>query len=117
MKFKVGDWVYSSGHICQIAEIRPFTWDSSRIEIHTEWSTHMDTIELWQPEAGEWCWFYFSESVSDHNCLTLGKFIGFRNKESNVLFLEYYDTDNNIFASDMCEPFIGQLPSFIKETK
>ena len=111
MKFKVGDWV-----TCETGGTNPYKIINENILKYCTNGSRKN-VKLWQPEEGEWCWFYFSESVSDHNCLTLGKFIGFRNKESNALFLEYYDTDNNIFASDMCEPFIGNLPSFIKEIK
>ena len=116
MTFKVGDWVRSKSF--ENDGNKELLIKKLKVQQQVDFvNKYQEEWEFWKPQEGEWCWFYFSESVSDHNCLTLGKFIGFRNKESNALFLEYYDTDNNIFASDMCEPFIGNLPSFIKEIK
>ena len=59
-------------------------------------------LELWQPKVGEWCWFW------DENYTTaiLAKFENI----SNGLFVEHH---GNIF--EYCEPFIGQLPTHLKD--
>lgn len=56
----------------------------------------------WQPKVGEWCWFW------DENYTTaiLAKFENI----SNGLFVEHH---GNIF--EYCEPFIGQLPTHLKD--
>ena len=118
MYFKVGDWVrVNSGQyeINQIANVFYTENDVSLKFISAKMFTPFDEVELWAPQPGEWCWFYFSKEISDHNCLTIGRFIRFRDQETHDLYIEYYDTDNNIFAADICEPFIGTPPSFLKE--
>ncbi len=59
-------------------------------------------LELWHPKVGEWCWFW------DENYTTaiLAKFENI----SNGLFVEHH---GNIF--EYCEPFIGQLPTHLKD--
>ena len=57
-------------------------------------------LELWHPKVGEWCWFW---NQSDIN-LSISPHIG---QYGNLSYsLEFYDN---------CEPFIGQLPTFIKD--
>ena len=57
-------------------------------------------VELWHPKVGEWCWFW---NQSDIN-LSISPHIG---QYGNLSYsLEFYDN---------CEPFIGQLPTFIKD--
>ena len=54
----------------------------------------------WQPKVSEWCWFW---NQSDIN-LSISPHIG---QYGNLSYsLEFYDN---------CEPFIGQLPTSIKD--
>ena len=95
-KFKVGDWVRHNG---QVYNLEWEVEDGSIID---------DEAELWQPKEGEWCWF---KGVIDINY-----------NEPSFLFGRYnYD---NFFRMDglehqieftEVEPFIGTLPSFIKD--
>ena len=114
--FKVGDWVRHRHNSTIIEQVKSVDDKEGTFECNWSWASSNDDFILWEPqEEGQWCWFYFSENVSVHKCLTLGRYIGSRNRTDYELFLEYYDTDNNICAADSCEPFIGQPPSFIKE--
>ena len=95
MKFKVGDWVrHPSGTIIQLtnAFTQPFNLPEGTI--------------LWKPQEGEWCWFYggsFSQVIIDR--------------------FSYIDEELLKFVSTTglhrpnCEPFIGTLPSPLKENK
>ena len=71
----------------------------------TEWESNFKFVnshKIWQPKVGEWCWFW------DENYTTaiLAKFENI----SNGLFVEHH---GNIF--EYCEPFIGQLPTHLKD--
>ena len=72
--------------------------------------------KLWQPEEGEWCWFWNNEKD-----LTLQKFWKKQQDYFIVVFCEKHKTDG-LISYDVtenhfknCEPFIGQLPTFLKE--
>ena len=104
--FKPGDWVrhiaFKSKHKCISINDGEFDDKVSVTNSHSFDNEFMIDYELWQPKVGEWCWFW------DENYTTaiLAKFENI----SNGLFVEYH---GNIF--DYCEPFIGQLPTHIKD--
>ena len=65
---------------------------------------HKGGIEPWTPQPGEWCWFWDDERSTDGAYLST--------------FVEY--VDEYILAGDdsewdHCEPFIGTLPTIVKE--
>ena len=74
--------------------------------------------EQWQPKECEWCWFWNNEKD-----LTMQKFwkieqgyfiVPFCEKSKNdVIF--YYNIATAHFKN--CEPFIGKLPTFLKDSK
>ena len=95
---KPGDWIeitYTS-----IYHMKPFITKYISDELIN--SKFIKSIKLWQPKVGEWCWFW------DENYTTaiLAKFENI----SNGLFVEHH---GNIF--EYCEPFIGQLPTHLKD--
>ena len=99
---KVGDWVRNNNN--EIFQLE---------ELHI-WQKDLDfLVKLWQPKEGEWCWFYNSDNY-DSVQLTLGKFYGTSSKE---LKYTYIDMDRQEYSSECCEPFIGELPSFIKDNQ
>ena len=98
------------------------------------YSPRSGVFNLWQPEEGEWCWF--KEAIEDQYVNTgayvFAQFEGFANriidlgykKEHTVVTtftasvgLTYYNSAGLDCAYDFlyCEPFIGQLPSWVKE--
>ena len=90
--FKVGDWV------------RDVTDDSVHQVINEDIvNGKYSSAVKWQPKVGEWCWFY--DTVS-----------------SNPLLMQFEKQDNDKFYGKTTElyfreiePFIGQLPTFLKE--
>ena len=90
-KFKVGDWVIENTSL-------PFCLR----EWHFEWknSNFFNKLQLWQPKVGEWCWFKTDKSF---------KLVKYNTPTFNQA---YYHGLNPIV-----EPFIGELPSWLKETK
>lgn len=87
-KFKVGDWITDGIEVWQHKE-------NCRVKNQTNWN-------LWQPKEGEYCWFW----ENGYKMSLLGKLTGI--------------TDSGKFFSgwgtyDYCEPFIGELPTNLKE--
>ena len=62
-------------------------------------------LELWEPKEGEWCWF----TMSDGSKPLFGQFSG--------MYKDKFTWDNRYYFSDACEPFIGELPSYIKDNE
>lgn len=92
--FKVGDWVreydkYSDDiTISQLSE-----YDICTIGRGDSFNTY----EKWEPKEGEWCWF----TIIDGYALP-------------PLLMQYGEQD--VDRWNIIEPFIGELPSFVKET-
>ena len=92
--FKVGDWVR-------------FSWGKPFILTEKDYKYFKDcnTLHLWQPQPGEWCWFWDNEYNID-----LRKFHRY-SEEENIYF-----ADNGVvyISYNFCEPFIGQLPTILQ---
>lgn len=90
--FKAGDWVH-------------FNWGKPFILTEKDYKYFKDcnTLYLWQPQPGEWCWFW-----NEYDDIpTLNRFL-----------CMYSDDENGLpNGFDFCEPFTGQLPSFLKDAK
>lgn len=64
--------------------------------------------ELWQPEEGEWCCFHNGTEQ-----FTVAKFQNHTdNTDTHFKLVSCYGKWTEIFK--YCEPFIGELPSFLK---
>ena len=94
--FKVGDWVVFNNEVDE-----PITFQISYIGkwIHNKKDDRFTPAlcDYWQPKVGEWCWCYSSQG---------GK--GTDIPPNLVRYSHYYE-------DLIVEPFIGELPSFIKE--
>jgi hypothetical protein len=68
-----------------------------------------ETLTHWQPQLGEWCWFW-NVLNGAYEIPVLRKFVKMTEEG-------FYLADNIVcdWAYTNCEPFIGELPSFIKE--
>ncbi len=61
-------------------------------------------VPKWQPEPGQWCWFW---DISVH-IPSLRRF-------KEMINTRYRDMDNVSWI--LCEPFVGELPSCLKEVE
>ena len=106
---------------CKEHKVSPYgkiNWDAAK----EAWKQKFETkVEPWQPRAGEWCWF-FTDKMQLDNVGILRKFTQMESDiEDNDMFgCEPTVSDKEEFESikvfyKYCEPFIGNLPSFIKE--
>jgi hypothetical protein len=62
----------------------------------------------WQPEPGQWCWFW--DSIEFEPCLS--RFLEMNGRMNGR---KYRDTERRNWS--YCEPFIGELPSYLKEVE
>jgi hypothetical protein len=63
-------------------------------------------IEVWQPQAGEWCWFW--DDVAASMAIHLRMYLGMK----GMLFKSI-----DGLSWDNCAKFIGELPEHLKNTK
>jgi hypothetical protein len=105
--FKVGDWVTVKGTLAG----DKFKLTDKEVEHKEILLAHFcfgeETWSHWEPKEGEWCFCTWNKEniiLAQFNCMDDGHYL------CTVL--------NGIKRRfNMCEPFIGELPSWIKETK
>ena len=118
-KFKVGDWVENSKsslriikQVTAVAEgCDTVTVGDKKVGINVMLITD---LKLWKPKPGEWCWFW-SKSFPKPQLLPFRSYFrnSFYSTECGVTIFNGVLCECNYF--DYCEPFIGQLPTFIKD--
>ena len=99
MNFKVGDWIRSKDGL----DVSRITIDTERFLKEVEHKDIKDEWEHWKPQVGEWCWFWSEGNLSPH-----------------IMQFSCMAADGKTYLSgfagyDYCEPYIGPLPSFVKE--
>jgi len=108
MKFKIGDWVTTSSG--ETKQITGFSGEQGSTIIHSDgFMCYASDCELWQPKEGEYCWFW---NNNEEETAVVSKFIEMDatgSYKSSIVFAHCY------ISFDFCEPFIGELPSFLKE--
>jgi hypothetical protein len=103
-QFKVGDYVRyihaNSPKSLRISNIncRRYYFENAKIILR------IDEIEKWEPKEGEWCWFWDEH----YTTAILAKFLEKTNEG-------YFEHHSNSF--EYCEPFIGTLPTHLKDNK
>lgn len=110
-QFKVGDWVKTkAGFIKQISCLTGDKCDTLSIG-NTSIGINVvfkNEIELWQPKEGEWCWFYDDTEGTP----IFGRFYKQDKDFGNCCYPQHQINSPYSY----CEPFIGELPSFLKGT-
>ena len=91
-KFKIGDWV----RLKRLGGLQRLTCSTINSK------QHLEEAELWEPKVGEWCWYGFEliEVIDTTNPLKICR--------------QQSDSYEEV-SGTMLEPFIGNLPSFIKD--
>ena len=100
-EFKIGDWVLDNeDNLFQVYRVR----DDEIVLVDEPFYVPTKDFRLWIPQEGEWCWFYDANKMYRGY---LARYLRFcSDSESEVA-----DDDSEW---DYVEPFIGNLPSFIK---
>ena len=104
-KFKVGDWVIHNGVHKQVTKAVDGYIDSLDNEVAVIMKE--ESLELWEPKEEEYFW-YKNDLVRFHETQTnLGLLL------ESARGCSYYPAEKNF--EDYCEPFIGKLPSNLKQ--
>ena len=104
-KFKVGDWVIHNGVVKRVTKAIDGYIDSLDNEVAVIMKE--ESLELWEPKEEEYFWYKNDLVKFDEiktNCGTL---------LNSVRGCSYHTAEANY--KDYCEPFIGQLPTSIKD--
>ncbi|MBC8296627.1 MAG: hypothetical protein H8E55_12620 [Pelagibacterales bacterium] len=95
-EFKVGDWVTIEGTLPD----DKFQLTANEVKHGEILMAHfrfgIDKWEHWQPQEGEWCWFNME----------------FLDGWQNPVLMRYGEQDTSRWN---IEPFVGNLPNFIKK--
>ena len=120
--FKPGNWVIlsSSSDSRSLAQVKETYLGSNKAKLYwpsensTAVCSEMQYYKLWQPKVGEWCWFW-SKSFPKPQLLPFRSYFknSFYSTEYGVTIFNEILCECNYF--DYCEPFIGQLPTSIKD--
>ena len=102
-KFKVGDWITDGIEVWQHKE-------NCRVKNQTNWN-------LWKPKEGEWCWvgyklMKFNKLIKEDYSTTF-EFI-FPDRDADGYKIKEHILERHL---QVVEPFIGQLPTNLKEPK
>ena len=109
-EFKVGNWIVNS------------EFPKSPFQVSKDWLDHiintgrtiggntketgdLKNFSIWQPKAGEWCWFW-SETLKTPMLLQFERFC------STNLYKYGVNNERNY---QYCEPFLGKLPTALKD--
>ena len=106
-KFKVGDWVVNKTSKQRIVKKITSTHGDTVTVGDTEVGINVmliNDLELWQPKAGDWCWFWDSDNFPPKLRQFKRLILSNRYKYESCQGLVYL----------YCEPFLGQLPTTLK---
>ena len=100
-KFKKGDWVIHNGVAKRVTKAVDGYIDSLDNEVAVIMKE--ESLELWEPKEGDLCWFWNKSNIYPRLATFVNKSLG----------LYYADISNDGF--DFCEPYLGKLPSKLKQ--
>lgn len=128
MNFEVGDWVISTSFVeaepYQITKIELATCSDEEdfVFFREDMCVEMKYIQKWIPKEGEWCWFYT-------NKLTTGRVVSpilkqYKKGDKHMIMERLIrngkfaiDDKFAFYELELIEPFIGEVPSVLKELK
>ena len=115
-QFKIGDWVLEihSEEIHQIIELFPDVCRIRKPILGITYSTEYTDLKLWQPEKGEWCWFYDNTS-SAVPILTQFDYMSEHIYVTTEIEIPFSEKELSAYGFNSCIPFIGQLPKILKD--
>lgn len=102
-KFKIGDWVTHNGKYKRVTKTIDGYIDSLDNQVAVIMKE--ESLELWKPNAKEYFW-YKNDLVKFDEIKTNGTLLKSARGRS------YYASEESF--KDFCEPFIGQLPTFLE---
>ena len=118
-KFKVGDWVVEIHSTTKAQVLELFDYQIRVKFCYPDAIITTDSSDFipWAPKKGDWCWFWDYD-----NQPAIGKSNGVTPSSENCDFYmgntsHPYNIPHLFQGFVFCEPYIGQLPSVIKDNK
>lgn len=106
-KFKTGDWIRQGDYVIKVHRM-----DSDYYYDKVKGCIAIDKAEKWEPKRGELCWFW---TPAEKLIPKLGKFL--QMERHNQYYASFGNGNYTCSSHLFCEPFIGELPEYIKELK
>lgn len=103
-KFKVGDWIKLGDYVIKVYRI-----DSDYYYAKGSGCIAIDKAEKWEPRRGQLCWFW---TPAEKIIPKLGRFL---QRENYKQYYASFGSGNSCESHLYCEPFIGELPTIIKD--
>lgn len=111
-EFKIGDWVRTNHFTKQIVKVQKEMLDGNKhiygYKLSNGEVLASHKLELWKPKEGEWCWSKYDGLVK---VLKITQYDDYTEYEVQNPFRRA--TEDYIISG--LEPFIGTLPTFIKD--
>ena len=104
-KFKVGDWVIHNGKYKRVTKVVDGYINSLDNEVAVIMKE--ESLELWEPEDEKYFWYKNDLVIFHETQANLGLLL------ESARGCSYYPAEKNF--EDYCEPFIGKLPSNLKQ--
>lgn len=122
--FKPGDWIKSTRYPnlrpVQITSIYESNTRPGILGLKSKGTVlYSDEVELWHPKPNEWCWFW-NKDMDTNQSPRLAQFhLMTEELQKPMDFPAFYQTKYKAtklgYLYDFCEPFIGQLPTHLKD--
>lgn len=106
-KFKVGDWVVIEDSIYLVHATNNGNHNISVDVINNLHNYKTFDVTLWQPQVGEWCWFKDEKNTIG----SLTQLVGIEEDGTYYGYSSYGMPDK----APCVEPFIRELPTFLKD--
>lgn len=104
-EFKVGDWVREDFGDMNIVKIKEkYIAEDGSVYIN---NFNSELFSHWQPKNDEWCWFKDEKNTIG----SLTQLVGIEKDGTYYGYSSYGMPDK----APCVEPFIGELPSFLKD--
>lgn len=117
----VGDWIRTpDDEVTQVLELDEIHGTQNKLSNgHICFNGFLKACELWQPKEDEWCWFWNNNEGHTDLGPRLAKFM-FKIDELQspmdfpAFHITKYKPKNYGYTYDFCQPFIGELPTYLK---
>lgn len=117
----VGDWIRTpDDEVTQVLELDAVFGTQNKLSNgHICFNGFLKACELWQPKEDEWCWFWNNNEGHPDFGPRLAKFM-FKIDELQTpmdfpaFHITKYKPINYGYTYDFCQPFIGELPTYLK---
>ena len=121
-EFKVGDWVRIKTPIFEYDGTDRIAEGIKKLNIKNMWifdENHFKMnpdkyIEHWQPQKGEWCWFY-DKTSSAVPILAQFDYMSEHIYVTTEIEIPFSGEERSAYGFNSCIPFIGQLPRILKD--